>query len=218
MFTSNIAFHLQSGVKELLGFTPHLIISRLERVKLDPNRPIDEATQNHPIAMEAYNEFHTCIRQCQDMVKARGPGLVLDIHGHQHEDQWTELGYNIKREDINNDVIDWRESSILGLSERVLRNGTPFQDLICGRESFGAFLQNEGFKVVPSPDYPRPNSGYPGQYYRGGHITRQHGSLEGGVVDCVQLELPLHVRDSHQVTGPKLARGVANFVKRYYLE
>jgi len=47
------------------GLVPHLIVSKLHRSQLDPNRPIEDAAQGSPEAEAAYREFHDTIRRVQ---------------------------------------------------------------------------------------------------------------------------------------------------------
>jgi hypothetical protein len=51
-------FPFKSAIKEETGKTPHLVVSRLHRSKLDPNRFKDDAAQYHSIAERAYDTFH----------------------------------------------------------------------------------------------------------------------------------------------------------------
>ena len=75
---------------------PHLVINHLHRKKLDANRDIGEAALGNAIAEEAFNEFHQCINEAKETIKADdcvdGTGLFLDIHGHGHPNNWAELG------------------------------------------------------------------------------------------------------------------------------
>lgn len=172
------------------GRRPHVIISHLHRVKLDPNREVDEAAQGDPAAIQAWEEFHGFITEARAAVMAaHGRGLLLDIHGHGHPIKRIEIGYALPgnlfdRSDrvLNDDrsmaeratirtTLDTAESSIAA----VLR----------GPNSLGAQLERRGIPAIPSPDSPGPQ-GNP--YFNGGYIVRRHGSVDGGAICAIQLE------------------------------
>jgi hypothetical protein len=196
-----------------LGVKPHLIVSRLHRSKLDPNRDRDNAAQHNPIAELAYDTFHGQIQKVHDLFK--GPAIHFDIHGVSihNLDNWLELGYNIHRSELNAGMFDPKLSSIKALAAR---SDKKFSSFIHGEDSLGKLVMEEGYRVVPSPQYPRPNTGVPGRYFRGGYITRKWGSLYGGLVDCVQLEVPQWVRDESEEHGEKLGRAFTLWVKDHY--
>lgn len=62
--------------------------------QLDPNREVGEATLNVSEALEAYKTYHECLRNATEQIgnSARQYGLVMDIHGHAHAMNWTEIG------------------------------------------------------------------------------------------------------------------------------
>ena len=88
---------------------PHVIISRLARIKLDPNREIVEAAQGSPFAENAWDEFHGFIETARAWVENElGSGLYVDLHGHGHEVNRLELGYLTSGTDldVSNGVLD----------------------------------------------------------------------------------------------------------------
>ena len=56
--TQDMARRANDYFEDSTGYTCHLVVSRLARVKLDPNREVEQAAQFDPIALEAYNDFH----------------------------------------------------------------------------------------------------------------------------------------------------------------
>jgi len=216
---SRMALEFQEYLAKRLGSRPHLIVSRLSRWKMDPNRPIALAANHNPLAEKVYNMFHGFIQTAHDMVALNGPGLHIDVHGYtkHNADNWTEIGYNIRPADLNDGVFDIQGSSIRSLAER-LSGQMSFQELVTGPESLGAMMQNKGYKVIPSPKYPNPASGYPapGGYYRGGDITRKWGSLYGGDIDGIQIEFPQWIRDDSKHTGPEFGAALAKWIEKYY--
>ena len=83
---------------------------------------------------------------------------------------------------MNQGQYDQNKSSIKSLATRF--NHSSAYELMAGDQSFGAFLEQEGFRAVPSPKQPFPGTD---KYYRGGYITRTHGSLMSGRVDAIQV-------------------------------
>ena len=149
---------------------------------------------------------------------ARGPAVHFDIHGYvtHATDNWTEIGYNIQRSRLNADSFTEEESSLRALAARAAARGIEFDSLVRGEDSLGKLIQEEGFRVVPSPEYPRPEMGIKGKYMRGGYITRKWGSLNGGEIDCVQIEFPQWIRDDSEFYGPKLGSAMATWIQKYY--
>ena len=61
------------------------------------------------------------------------------------------------------------------------------------------------------------------KYFRGGYTTQVHGSLDGGLVDAIQLEAPREVRidggeSVRKEFAEALARAIANFYATHYSE
>ena len=67
----------------------------------------------------------------------------------------TELGYLLSSETMNEEVYDTFCSSVRNLAER---EGITGKELITGKHSLGARLENEGFNAVPSPRQPAPGT------------------------------------------------------------
>lgn len=184
---------LTHAVEEALiartGGRPHVIISRLDRAKLDPNREIGEAAQGNPYAELAWQEYHGYIDDAEQLVTVdHGAGLYLDMHGHGHEILRLELGYLLSGaalglSDAELDSGGYADdSSIAALAAAV---DVPFSALLRGATSFGALLSDRGVRAVPSDDEPAPG-GDP--YFSGGYSTRRHGSRDGGTVSGIQIE------------------------------
>merc|ERR1719483_907234 len=56
--TLEIGKGLFDGLTKKFGMSPHLVISKLHRSKMDPNRPINEATEGDLKAEAAYKAYH----------------------------------------------------------------------------------------------------------------------------------------------------------------
>merc|ERR1712192_96436 len=198
------------------GLVPHLIVSKLHRSHLDPNRPIEDAAQGSPEAEAAYKEFHATIRRVQKTMATSG----------------LLLGFVYTKSDLNEDNLLEGVSSVSSL---LARTGLSPQELLSGPASLGALWEEAGYRAFPSPRVPKPGKL---KYYRGGYITQTHGSSNGdynhhaplskktdgssigGIVDAIQLELPVDLINSTDYRT-KMAASVgdviAEFHSRYYL-
>ncbi len=181
------------------GGKPHVIISRLHRTKLDPNRDLEEAAQGDPTAVAAWHRFHDSAQKaCNTVMKKSGMGLLLDIHGHRHLDQRVELGYLVKAEilkhsdaELNADAALIASSSIRDLDKR---SPQSFAELVRGPQSLGGLLEFRGFRCIPGPS--KANPAFLAGYYSGVYDITAHGSRTGGTVSAIQVECPWNnVRD-----------------------
>lgn len=79
-FTERVADELYEKYQIL----PFVIIAKWNRKKIDYNREIEEATFNHPKAMNAHKRYHNYIEKSIQKIqkKFNGKGLILDIHQH----------------------------------------------------------------------------------------------------------------------------------------
>ena len=198
--TQELARQIRSAVFDQTGHYPHVIISRIHRIKLDPNREIVEAAQGDPEAERAWYEFQTYIEEAQAIVEETfGKGFYIDLHGHGHAIQRLELGYLLSSSDLgqSNEALSGvsfvNKSSVKALAES---SGASLADLIRGPRSIGTLMEIEGIPAVPSVSQPNP-SGNP--YFTGGYNTARHGSRNGGQVSGVQIECNFTgVRDTEE--------------------
>eukprot|EP00095_Tigriopus_kingsejongensis_P000671 maker-scaffold340_size202118-snap-gene-0.23 protein:Tk00671 transcript:maker-scaffold340_size202118-snap-gene-0.23-mRNA-1 annotation:"PREDICTED: uncharacterized protein LOC100492536" len=208
MATVDIARVVYQKIQSSLNGQPYLVISHLHRNKLDPNREVEDAAQGDLIATEAYEEFHARIEQAKAAI---GRGILFDIHGQTHNQNSTEVGYRISTTELNGQNYGAANSSIRALAERL---GLPEKDLIVGAQSFGALLEAEGFRAVPSPRQPFPGED---KYYRGGYITKTHGSMYEGNVDAIQLEMPSEWRyDGTLEQRNQFANAIGASIAKFY--
>jgi hypothetical protein len=187
--TQELTRAVQAALIERAGMSPHVVISRLRRQKLDPNREIVEAAQRNQYAEQSWSEFHGFIELAEaEAARNYGSGLYIDMHGHGHPILRLELGYllrsgDLSRSDADLDATTFSEkSSLRALAET---SGLPFSQLVRGPTSFGALMANRGVRAVPSPGEPDPGSD---PYFSGGYNTARHGSRDGGTVSGIQLE------------------------------
>jgi hypothetical protein len=152
---------IRSVFFESTGHTPHIILLRLARPKLDANRKIEEAAQGNPFSENTWSEYHGFVDVAKDTIsKEFGFGLYMDMHGHGHDIPRIELGYLLSKTDLQTSglnlphMID--KSSFKTLSEISLAStpsSTSFTDIIRGPKSLGSLLEERGIRAVPSgPD------------------------------------------------------------------
>ncbi|TRY78650.1 hypothetical protein TCAL_06616 [Tigriopus californicus] len=213
MSTIDIAWTVANQIEDTLGGRPFMVISHLHRMKLDPNRELDEAAQGDEIATTAYLDFHNLINDTRASI---GTGILFDLHGQGHKQNSTEVGYRISTSELNAGIVAAENSSIRALAERL---NLPGNELIQGAQSFGALLEGQGFRALPSPRQPIPGED---KYYRGGYITNVHGSLNGGQVDAIQLEMPSEWRyegtlDQRNVFAKAVGEAIAEYYELHYL-
>jgi N-formylglutamate amidohydrolase len=199
-YTQELARAIGDAFAARLGGRPHVVISRIHRVHLDPNREIGEAAQGNPAAELAWREFQTFIEDASMRVRqAHGEGFYIDLHGHGHEIQRLELGYMLSGAQLSatDQTLDGGNfaaaSSVREIAERT---GRPLSELLRGPASLGALLAARDYRSFPSPADPHP-AGAP--YFSGGYNTGRHGSRDGGTVSGVQLECNyVGVRDEEE--------------------
>ena len=200
---------LRDELDALLGERPHLIICNLSRRKLDANRDIANGAQHAPHAEHAWRDYHGFIEKARACVTRNcGRGILFDVHGQSHPEKLIELGYVISSEQLTGNPTP----SISSIRTLSARSRYSFDSILRGAQSLGARLQKEGFGCVPSPAHRAP----PAKYYSGGYTVQEWGSMAGGALDAIQLELPYNVREGYKCTGPRLASVLADYVTDMY--
>ncbi|KAH1173331.1 hypothetical protein KIL84_017170 [Mauremys mutica] len=108
-------------------------------------------------------------------------GLIVDIHGQMHPEQWIELGFTLSKASLNSGKFSASGSSIRYLANQA--HSVSFETLLRGSRSLSKFIEdqdNNQYLCVPSPTNPKPKTGN----YNGGYITKTFGSRT-----CVRQQL-----------------------------
>lgn len=224
-YTLELANELRDKLGELYnGSKPAMVVNNLHRRKFDANRELPEATFGVLEVEAAFALYDQYINEAKNAIIARGSrGLLFDIHGHSHDKKRAELGYKVTKERLNGDngkVPKAKYSSIRGLAATYnMSDDGDFVDLLYGNESFGAFLEAQGYDCVPSPSTHSPGSD---PYFSGGYILGEFGSKSSDTepVDAIQIESA----DTHRATVNRtayvnaLANAIKNMVDTYYIE
>ena len=174
------------------GRRAHLVINKLSRAKLDPNREVVEATGGNAAAVPMWTAYHAFLDTAsQRVARTHQRGLLIDLHGTIHPYSRLEIGYNVTAANLqlSNTALATTtavaQSSIARLASDN-RGHVSGVELLRGASSLGAIFTRNGYAAVPSPDRPAPASDEP--YYSGGYTSDVHGSSDGGFVDAIQVE------------------------------
>ena len=219
VLSQELARDIIDAFRRKSGRTPHVIINRLHRNKLDANREPSDAAGDDLHALQSWEEFHQFIEDASKEVTATyGRGLYIDLHGHRHNQQFTELGYLLVAGQLF--LSDQRLDSTVQPSEtsvgQLIDKGTAsLSACIRGNESFGALLEKHGYASVPSNCRPAPTGK---QYFSGGYNLERHSSFSGGRMCGIQVETPMSVRETAE-QRKKFAEAfedvVMEFLKNY---
>jgi len=215
--TQELARTLAATLEQRTGGRPHVVISRLHRVKLDPNREIVEAAQDNVFAEYAWGEFHDFIEAANATVaRDHGRGFYIDLHGHGHEMQRLEWGYLLTADDLTRSNAELDGGTYVnqsGIRTLALEVDSSFAALLRGPTSLGGLLQARSYPSVPSPAFPDPG-GLP--YFSGGYNTQEHGGRDGGPISGVQLEMNwTGVRDTEAMQA-SFAEALASALEGYF--
>ncbi len=183
------------------GRHAHVVINKLARSKLDPNREVLEGTGGNSVTVPIWEAYHAFLDTARSrVVRTHRRGLLLDLHGTVHPWPRLELGYVISAASLRQSDAALEASGAIGRSgiARLAADNEGHLSpatLLRGPTSLGAILARNGYAAVPSPDLPAPPEDE--LYYDGGYITDRHGSGRGGAVDAIQIEAwKTGVRDS----------------------
>lgn len=215
MNTQELARAVAAEIQHLTGKIPHLIVCRLHRVKLDPNREIMEAAQGNPIAEAAWREHHAFITEaCQNAVNQHGQAFLIDLHGHSHPIHRLELGYLHSVEDLQSEPKVLNSTSMMARgSLAALAGQSPisYTELLRGPQSLGAFLEKQGLASTPSPSTPAPSE----PFFKGGYTIATHCRAELKT-NGLQIEAPRpRIRDTAENRNA-FARGLSQALDAFF--
>lgn len=217
--TRQLTLAIREALVDLTGMAPHVVISHLDRAKLDPNREIIEAAEGNPFAERAWAEYHDFIGSARIAIATDGEGMYFDIHGHGHPIARVELGYLLTRDDLNRpDASVSSLSYVLRSSIREIGRDSPlpFAEVVRGAASFGGLMESEGIPAIPSPSNPMPGDD---PYFTGGYSTREHGSLfDTELVSGIQLEHHFPGLRDTDANRRDYADRLARVIRDYMLE
>ena len=190
--TMELAYQIDTALRQAFGCFPNIIVNRLHRKKLDANREIVEAANGSADAEVSWQEWHKFIQAAKnDVIRRYGRGILIDLHGHGHTIQRLELGYLTTESDLRlSDALlstpQYRDK--LSIKNLVLnnRNGFNAAQLLRGEFALGTLLAANNFPSVPSQQDPAP--AVADDYFNGGYNTARHGSRDSTLIDAIQIE------------------------------
>lgn len=225
-WTQEVAYELDTALRNVFGGIPHIIINKLRRIKLDANREIVEAAQGDPAAEIAWHEFHDFIQTAKNKCKTDfGSALYIDLHSHGHPIQRIELGYLITRTDLQNtnatlDNLNFQDSSTIKHLKNTLNPSTSFSQLLRGSECMGEYLHSHGYPAVPSASDPAPLPTDP--FFAGGYNVARHGSRDSSAINGIQFELNFtgirNTNANRNAFGKAMACALKNYLDTWYLD
>ncbi|RCI04523.1 hypothetical protein CU098_011130 [Rhizopus stolonifer] len=177
MYTREIAQGIMKGISDHYHenkATPHIIINRIARRKVDVNRPLNEGTESKQGEV-VWKEYHHRVQQAIESVKREyGFGIMIDIHGHTHSNEMVELGYLLETNDLtlnipHLDQLILQKSSIGSLVKRYQDTKQPHQLLYLLGDMLTSYSENK-ITVVPSTYNPKPQNDM--DYFSGGYTTQ----------------------------------------------
>ena len=187
--TLPLTLAVRDALIDLTGYAPYVVLSHVERRKLDVNREIGEAAEADPFAERAWTEYHQFIDRARAEIRVRGEGMYLDMHGHGHPIARLELGYLLGPDWLNLADIYLDQLTVVqrtSIREIGRDSPMPFSQVLRGPLSFGGLLEAEGIPAIPSPASPMIGED---PYFTGGYSTRRHGSFrDAELVSGIQIE------------------------------
>ena len=190
--TTELATELADAIEQRMGKRPYMVLSKVHRKYLDPNRPPEIAYED-PDAVPVYQRYHGSLGTfSREILQKYRSGLLLDIHG-----QGTSKATVYRGTGNGKTVTRLRE-----------RFGEQSHS---GEESFFGMLHGLGWQVYPYPADGKEQSGF-----TGGYIVQTYGSHRPEGVDAIQLEFGADYRD--KTNRKKIARELAEAVEDYLTE
>ena len=195
--TAELAEALAAGIETRLGGAPFLVIARFDRRHIDANRAAADAYtppgDGGPRLL--YDTYHAALAGAvAEIARVWGRGIVLDIHGQSLRPEAIIRGTENRRT----------------VASLVARSG---EAALSGPTSIFGALAARGYAIAPT-DAPGDRVE---RLYRGGHIVQTYGSLHGGAVDAIQVEVGAALRrpDNVAQTAADIAEAVAAFARAY---
>ena len=217
--TLELAYQIDTAIRQVFGCFPNIIVNRLHRKKLDANREIVEAAGGSAEAEVAWEEWHKFIQAAKnDIVRRYGRGILIDLHGHGHTIQRLELGYlttesDLRLSDATLATPPYRDK--MSIKNLVLNNLNGFNaaQLVRGQFALGTLLAANNFPAVPSQQDPAP--AVADEYFNGGYNTFRHGSRDSTTIDAIQIECNFTGVRSTFEARRSFATQLANSLKLY---
>jgi len=207
--TRELSLCVADELERLLHARPFVVATSIHRSKVDLNRAEADATEVDGLGAQVWREYHAALERATKAARKLrdGRALVIDVHGHAHEEPLVELGFALDAQQLALDDETLARERWFG-EERV---DVPW---VRGARSLGARLAEAGLPALPCPTRPHPD-GKP--YFNGGYIVRRH---RDATLRAVQLEFPpaARAREHRAETAAQVARALAEVLADWYPE
>ncbi|MEQ1828595.1 MAG: hypothetical protein ABL921_21720 [Pirellula sp.] len=191
--TEELAHEVLDAIKKRFGKSPYVVISKVHRKFMDPNRPADIAFED-PKIKPYYDHYHDSLSRFSRAVVDRFQvGVLIDLHGQ-----------GTRRDTVFRGTKN-------GLTVTHLRE-TFGETAHHGSNSLFGLLSNRGWTVHPSPLDEKEQSGF-----TGGFIVQTYGSHKARPIDAMQLEFGAEYRvaSCRAKTAEVLADALAEYSGLY---
>lgn len=191
--TSELAVALADAIEKRMGKRPYLVVSKVHRKYLDPNRPSGIAFEDSDAA-PVYQRYHGMLhRYCKEILEEHHTGLLLDIHGQGSSSKTLYRGTA-------------NGKTVARLKERFGESAHT------GEKSLFGTLGRLGWTVFPPQGDGKEQSGF-----TGGFIVQTHGSHQPNGLDAMQLEFGADYRNKTQreKTAEVLSQAVQEYLEEY---
>ena len=189
-----LAHAVSEAIERKFKKQPYLVVSRVHRKFLDPNRA-PELAYEAPDAKLIFDDYHHTLNgYCQQVQKQFRRGLLIDLHGQGVAADTVFRGTH-------------NGKTVALLRERY---GEEAQT---GKSSLLGLLKGHHWKVFPDPfDQPEHHE------FTGGYIVRTYGGEKGPGMDAMQLEFGHNYRSTsaeRTKTAATLADALAEYARLY---
>ncbi|QDO94899.1 N-formylglutamate amidohydrolase [Formosa sediminum] len=194
--TNFLAYEI-SDAFEKQGKKPFLIVSQIARAKIDLNRDMDVATCENPMMYSTWKQYHKYIEAAiSKAIEQYGYALYIDLHGQSHPVKRLELGYMLRKSDLESNSVSATAINAKSSLQNLLNmtGNQTLKDLLIGEHALGTFFESNGYPAVPSLQDPYPKSDE--AYFSGGYNTRRYTSSDYPKVFGLQIEANYKVRAS----------------------
>jgi hypothetical protein len=191
--TEELAYDVAAAIEKRFGKKPYAVVAKVHRKFVDFNRPVDIAIEDQN-ARPTYDYYQKTLETyCKEVTSRFRSGLLLDIHGQATDRETVFRGTRN------------------GSTVKHLR-ATFGEEAHTGPKSLFGLLNSRGWKTNPTSLSDKEYSGY-----TGGHIVGTAGSLDGTVINAIQLEFggEYRVKSRRQATADTLADAVFEFSQAY---
>lgn len=168
--TEELALEVADAITKRFGKSPYIVVSKVHRKFMDPNRPADIAFEDSQMK-PYYDHYHgTLNKYCLDVTDRFQAGVLIDLHGQ-----------GTSRETVFRGTKN-------GQTVRHLRE-TFGEEAHHGPKSLFGLLNTRDWKVHPTPHDEKEQSGF-----TGGFIVQSYGSNKALPIDAMQLEFGAEYR------------------------